>query len=574
MKKINSLFCIALMGASLSSCNDFLTLMPLNEIVLENFWTDKSDVESVLLGAYSALESSDCVLRMSAWGEMRSDNIIAADNAGDDIKQITKDNILSTNTYTKYKCFYDVINRANTVLHFAPEVAEKDPNYTGAELQNTIAEAVALRALSYWYLIRAYKDVPYTTVPSIDDTHDFFIGQSSFEEILDNLIADLDSVERYSVNKYTSDLANTARFTRVSINAMLADMYLWKAADYRLDKSEVQKYLDLCIERCEKVEQLKMDDYEKLKAKKGTDCTVELFGKDTMYPLISENYKSNGASVQGNVYNEMFGDGNCFEILFELPFDSKVKNPLVESYYNGKELNGGNLYASIEVGKEKGNEVFTMYDCRYQHNIKKLSTESSNFGITKYAYQSLKFDISTGTVQGKDGKGRENTSPNWIIYRYTDVLLMKAEALVLKSKSLGTADSVSTIKADLLNQAFQIVYAINYRAVNRITELKKTDYPDDATMEELVLQERRRELMFEGKRWFDLVRRARNEGNTKTLWDNVSTKYESSTASAVRIKLSDMDAMYFPLNRDEIKINNLLIQNHVYLEEEEVQKAN
>ena len=56
MKNIKSIFCIALAGATLSSCNDFLTLVPLNDIVYENYWTSKGDVESVLLGAYSALE--------------------------------------------------------------------------------------------------------------------------------------------------------------------------------------------------------------------------------------------------------------------------------------------------------------------------------------------------------------------------------------------------------------------------------------------------------------------------------------------------------------------------------------
>ena len=113
----------------MTSCNDFLNLEPLNDIVLENFWTDKSDVESVLLGAYSSLQSKDCIMRMSVWGEMRSDNIVEGNNAPDEIRQICSENLLITNQYCKYNSFYDVINRANTVLHFAPIVAEKDPNY-------------------------------------------------------------------------------------------------------------------------------------------------------------------------------------------------------------------------------------------------------------------------------------------------------------------------------------------------------------------------------------------------------------------------------------------------------------
>ena len=71
MKKIKSLVYTALMTLtlSLSSCADWLTLLPLNDVVLENYWTEKADVESVLLGAYAQLESSACIERMSIWGE-------------------------------------------------------------------------------------------------------------------------------------------------------------------------------------------------------------------------------------------------------------------------------------------------------------------------------------------------------------------------------------------------------------------------------------------------------------------------------------------------------------------------
>ena len=90
MKHIKSLLLAALLGASFTSCNDFLNLDPLNDIVLENFWTNEADVESVLLGAYSALESSDCMQRMVVWGEMRSDNMVEGSGTGEDIRQILR----------------------------------------------------------------------------------------------------------------------------------------------------------------------------------------------------------------------------------------------------------------------------------------------------------------------------------------------------------------------------------------------------------------------------------------------------------------------------------------------------
>ena len=581
MKKINSLICIALAGLTTVSCEDFLTLMPLNDIVLENFWTDKSDVESVLLGAYSALEKSDCVVRMGIWGEMRSDNVKAGKNTSDDILQITRDNILETNSYTTYKCFYDVINRANTVLHFAPIVAAEDPNYTGAELQANEAEAIALRSLSYWYLIRAYKDVPYTTIPSIDDTHDFFIPQTSFDEILDSLIYDLERVKKYAVNKYPTENANTARFTRAAIYAMLADMYLWKG-DY-----------DKCIEACEWVSERKRFEMLELIDKQGTDCTIRLFpgeldgslydASDPTYPLITETPVGKEA---GNAYNENFGTGNSFEILFELPYDQTTSNPFVGTYYNDKNSTIGQLKALPEIGNGFGNggvnKVFlSPTDGRYYQNIN--SDGTGDYGIMKYVYQTIRYDLSSGVITGtKTTEKRNNAEPNWVIYRYTDVLLMEAEAKTMKAAALGEDPSLAPERNQLLAEAFKLVDAVNQRAIckrqygDMATELKASTYATSVeNMENLVLDERRRELMFEGKRWFDLVRQARRDGNTRRLLQRLSAseKFESSVKSAVTIKLSDMNALYFPLNKDEIKINTLLKQNPVYIEDEFIQKA-
>ncbi|MGX8689620.1 MAG: RagB/SusD family nutrient uptake outer membrane protein [Bacteroidaceae bacterium] len=576
MKKFKSYILVAMMGLSVASCKDFLTLMPLNEVVLENFWTNKDDVESVLMGAYAALETSDCVVRMSIWGEMRSDNIVgnstsnsgganSSESSGDDIIQICKDNILQTNTYTTYKCFYDVINRANTVLHFAPEVAAKDPNYTGAELKANEAEAIALRCLCYWYLIRAYKDVPYTTIPSIDDTHDFFIGQTPFAQVLDSLINDLDHVKNMAVNRYALESYNTGRFTRASIYAMLADLYLWKG-DW-----------DKCIECCEWVTARKLVEYEELLRKEGKNCTVELI--NNTYPLISETPTS---AVCGNAYNEIFGKGNSFETLFELPFDQDRNNPFVSNYYNSKNSKVGKLKAYTEIGNGfgtgSGNKVFIQpFDVRYYQNVRQ---NGSDYGIVKYVFEKMEYNMSDGQIgDNRTFSDRQNTQPNWIVYRYTDVLLMEAEAKVMKARSLGAGEEVAPQVKNLLEEAFNLVDAVNRRAICKdryesAKELKLTDYNGSiTTMEELVLDERRRELMFEGKRWFDLVRLAMREGDTKRVVQKVVYKHDAAQQSAVRIKLSDMNALFFPINKDEIKINNKLVQNPVYEDDEYIEKA-
>ena len=116
----------------LSSCGDFLEIEPRNEIVLEQFWNEKADVDVIVSGCYSALQSRGCISRMIIWGESRSDNIAAGTNATNDasLLNVLNENITAKNGYTTWVDFYNVINRCNTVLKYAPQVAEIDPGYT------------------------------------------------------------------------------------------------------------------------------------------------------------------------------------------------------------------------------------------------------------------------------------------------------------------------------------------------------------------------------------------------------------------------------------------------------------
>ena len=435
------------------------------------------------------------------------------------------------------------------------------------------AEAIGIRTLCYWYLLRAFKDIPYVTRPSIDDTHDFFIGQTPFNQVLDSLIYDLDKVKDYAPIHFSAKLdnqSNSSRFTRSALYAMLADLYLWKQ-DW-----------DKCIECCEFVDSIKRMEYADLFAEKGIGCNITLMaGK---YPLI------NGADADkqcGRAYTEIFGSGNSFESLFELPFGTDADNNFVSTYYNGSTPTVGRVKAYTTVGKNgEATSVFkTQYDTRYHEDILK---SGSNYGIMKYVYQKMAYKLDGGTMTATDnqnsnrpGSVRQSNGadPNWIIYRYSEVLLMQAEAKVMKAKSFGTtglSDSLNTVKNNLLNEAFELVSAVYDRAickdVNTLApSLVIGDYKNVDDFETLVFDERRRELLFEGKRWFDLVRQAMRNGDSKKVFTAVSGKYEGNTKS-IEIKLSNPNGLFLPINKDEVKINDKLIQNPAYQRTDEVIK--
>ena len=183
---------------------------------------------------------------------------------------------------------------------------------------------------------------------------------------------------------------------------------------------------------------------------------------------------------------------------------------------------------------------------------------SSRYAITKYVRQSV--SMNTNNVTGEADlrlsfSRRSNAYSNWIVYRMTDIMLMKAEAEVQKGEAHFA-------------KAFSLVNAVNKRAKNAYTSsvtdtLVAGNYQSRQQMEELVLDERQRELMFEGKRWFDLVRMARRDGDTRRLVSYVVNKYVDNV-NAIRIKLADPNIIYWPYYEDEIKMNPRLVQNSAY----------
>lgn len=556
-KHIYKIGMVGLLALTMSSCSDFLDLDPLNDIVDKKFWNEKSDVDNIVTGCYSSMQAEGVISRMMCWGEWRSDDVIGGTNVNNNasISNIMKENINASNEYTDWSAFYNIINTCNVILYKAPAVAEKDPSYTESELRATEAEVSALRDLCYFYLIRAFRDVPFTKEPFLDDTQQLAQPALPFNQVLDSLIADLESVQGYAVRKYpeTKTYYQTGRITQDAIHAMLCDMYLWKQ-----DYQSAVRYADMVIES-------KTKDYQNQ-----LDKMTSISESDQMmdgYPLISDKM----SSLYGEAFNEIFGDGNSRESIFELTFmndETMLSNKAVSTFYGNATTFPGYVkpadFISNDMDLDNPTVYLDKFDARYFENMQK---DGQDFGVNKYTSQSAYVTPASTGCSARWGSpySADYCHGNWIVYRLTDVMLMKAEALVEMINEADTTDYGKAQTDTLLRQAYSIVNVINKRSNCNTakTDIDYQKYTSKSEMAGLVQDERQRELMFEGKRWFDLVRRSRSDGNTQYLISKVSRK-GSDNSSVVQSKLARMDALYWPYNKDELQVNPYLVQNPAF----------
>lgn len=504
------------LGVSMVSCDDFLDLRPTNEMVLDEFWQTESDVLSVTGSCYRAMQEPGFMQRLMIWGEFRSDNVILGNNTGTDLNYIGVLNILPSNSYAYWGDFYKVINLCNTVEHFAPQVCEVDPNFSQVQMRAYIAEVKTIRAFCYFTLVRTFRDVPFITEPIIDDTQDLQCAQTDPDELLDYLIDDLKAVENDAVEAWPSTEYTKGRFTRAGLRALLADMCLWR-----------NRYEE-CITYCDRV----IGD---------TKNILSLVGSTT--------YNKN-----------VFVDGNSTETIMELDFTrNNIPNYTLCEFYGTSGGHSGWGHQQMMAYDFSTTDLFAETDIRAYDSFYSNSSLAA-YPIKKYlAYRN---SIETSDVRESDYVSVDGGESNWILYRLPDVMLMKAEALVEMNGSLETAFSLVSAVYDRANPEAG-VGSLNFSSYNTVDRMR-----------DLVFNERQRELLFEGKRYYDIIRRI-NRDNTQ-FQNIVNTyllpKYSSLDQSTVTSKLSEINALYMPIKDTELTSNKLLVQNPFYKVSSSIEK--
>ena len=555
-----------------SSCVDTV-ILPDNKTVDDDYWQKKSEVEAIVGAAYAQLRDATAIRNMIVWGDFRSDELEVADalpasaSYRTALQQIYSLNIETENEFTKWYPFYSAINYCNLVLQKAEGVIAVDPDYTPDDYNANKAQVLALRAFCYFYLMRVFHDIPVTPGAYLNSSEDMNAPQYTPAEVIDMCINDLQEASKYAISGSTyGDWRDKGYLNQDGINAILADIYLWRASVNR----DVNDY-QACVDCCDKIIAAKKLAHE------------QNGGGSGRRPGSDDEIKDYYLSNYSNMYRDLFGQTgqNAEESIFELQFNnSNAANGGLNQMYFRYQNKTSDSYGYLKMSSLYGVENSTgggVWNNAKDQRLFEYVYKANNKSFDQFDVRKFVATESAGTSNNADNSrdSRTTFNQNWIVYRLTDVMLMKAEALVQIYILGGKAEGDTRCE-----DAFAICKFVNDRALSEANQadysLKYATYKDK--MEELVLAERARELCFEGKRWFDLMRynyrhtaekadltKKLTEGyvlNSNEFFELALRKY--SAPAAMKLKMRDDRYLYMPINQDEVEINTNLVQNPVY----------
>jgi hypothetical protein len=460
------------------SCNDWLTVPPENDLIKEKFWQKTDDVNGVLAATYNAMR--DASLKSLILGECRADLVTLTGTVFADYAKIAASNISPTNSVVSWQPYYAAINLANTLMYYDKEVFKKDKTFTQEMMDGIDAEALYIRSLAYFFLVRLWKDVPLVLEPSISDTTNLYLPKSPENFVIKQIISDLMKAKNmaYTIQFRGSDYFY-GRANKYAIMALLADVYLWC--------EQYQK----CIDYCDSI-------------------------TNTGFYGLEDN----------NTYFRIYYPGNsAVEAIMEFQYDDALDNQNNPIYDNLITTYGS---TSVALNSRKTNELLNKEDAR-------------NFGGKGAPWK----------YNGKDALGlvpRTSTErdANWIIYRYADILLMKAEASIELNR-------------------FEVANALIRETLLRAGMPYEETF-DKKVLRDALLDEKGREFLLEGKRWFDLLRAAKRNSfqNKQIIIDMILSGADIKQQAILKTKVYDTLSYYLPIAEHELIYNQNLSQNPYY----------
>ena len=453
MKKYINNLIVLLLAVGIFSCKDFLEREPLDQLTTDNFYKTVDDAERAVLSVYSPMMDNEWNGEGWKVTEIPSDD---TQPGGTDPEFIPIDNFTVTadnNAITSYWAIhYKQVTLANVVIEKATEM-EIDEVAKNA----IIGEAMFLRAVAYFDLVRLYGGVPLVTKPPVFGD-DLLLPRSSVSQVYGLIKSDL----QFAIDHLPIERQGPAvgRATKGAAMSYLASAHL-TLREYIESRDMAKAIMDLGVYQL-------MPDF---------GMNFELASCDNNEESIFQiQFVGCGP----------FGTGNSLQAFFA---------PWGEGITKDRDGWGSQVPTSPQQSNPRTTiqDAFEPDDLRRYHSFMKAGDHYPNINPEDGGYtyptggaSATAINIKKYVVGGGGNVCFMSTPHNTHLMRYSEVLLMYAESIM----EIEGGESSNPEALGAFNQV---------RARAGLEPLNKID-------RELMLQERRVEFAFENHRWFDLIR--------------------------------------------------------------------
>ncbi|MBS1564828.1 MAG: RagB/SusD family nutrient uptake outer membrane protein [Bacteroidetes bacterium] len=470
-----------------SSCKKLLDVTPQSTITEQTYFKNEGDFDPYVTGIYTFMRT---FANNVTYGTERSEELVSGSNSR---FTVAWSHTLSPSSgAVNYNDWYKAIGHCNLLLDRIQPFT-----FSSADTKKRIiAETYALRAYFFFHLTRIVGDEPLMLQPVTDENVPL-LARSPATDVMKQIVSDVDSailtfksMSNFSVSSYPSKY----RFAYASAQALKADAKLWSAKVLGGGTSDFNDAITALTE------------VENSGGSLNTDFKNVAGVRAAVNPEVVL-----AAYYQRDETGANYG-------LNALPFLTIVQGALnLDSLpYAKTSANGQGAY---QISAKSKALFSNTADKRIPFTwvTERQSTGPKISWITKYP----------GSVYTDD----RISDNDIIIYRLADIFLMKAEAY-----------------AALNNTTQAIAYLQKVR--NRAGTGTYAGGTDKASVEKEILDERGRELYFENKRWYDLVRF--HKGGTIDIYTYVPNLAGKTTP------------LFWPLNTTVMANNNKLTQTQGY----------
>ena len=509
MKKNLNIFGLAA-AILLSSCAD-LDQTSISSIDKDNFYQSKNDIETAINGIYQEFTVNGMY---GVWNnqtiylnDLQTDYVRAgAQTNSAHIREVANFAVQPTNLFVvnAWEAHYTAINRANVVIDKATAASWLDEQ----SKQNYINEARFLRAYSYFNLVRYFGGVPIV----LHDGDGEGAPRNTVDEVYEQIVDDFTAAEQLPANYSTRD----SKASSLAASALLSKVYLvWAQTSSDQGKANKNNYLQLASDYAQKV----IDS-----------------GKFHLLDKFIDNWsvdKKNGPEHIFTFEHDRTVNGNTTGHCTFATNWSDTEPVLIatsDRYYlemDPKDQRRNGSWAKSIINPNTGTDfVFTIP--RFRKYI-----DSLNFANP----------ASSGNAAGQ--------STNSIVIRYGEVLLIKAEAEnELNGPTAAAYDAINQIR----RRAYWSPYLNIQNTPSDGSPLELSGLTQEQ-FRQAVRNERWKEFILEGQRWFDLVR-----------WHILVKHVKANTPASEPLKLQNISKRNYllPLPQDQLILNPNLTQNWGY----------